>query len=104
MSTPDPWLDVIEKLDREYPFIPHTHAGRLSSTVRRMKAEKELGLPIDRRSGFAISTATSHRASEMSEQEWETFYAALSKELKMVYPELYAGVFAPTPTTRGSGL
>jgi hypothetical protein len=35
-----------------------------------MKAEKELGIPISRRSGFACSTSTGKHANEMCEQEW----------------------------------
>jgi len=65
----------LDKLDKEYPLIPHTGAGRLFSTVRRMKAEKELGVPVVRRTELAISVKTGERADEMTEQEWATFPA-----------------------------
>lgn len=32
---------VLRSLNEKYPLVPHTDAGRLFSTVRRMKAEKE---------------------------------------------------------------
>jgi hypothetical protein len=86
--------DGLATLDKEYPLIMHTRAGRLYSTVRRMKAEKELNVPIERRTGFAISVKTGKAANKMSEREWETFYSDLSDELKRDYPDLYARLFA----------
>jgi|SRR6266849_2640812 len=85
--------DEIAKLDKEYPLTPHTNAGRLYTTVRRMKAEKERGIPIERRSGFAISTVTSQAANQMREQEWESFYGRLSDQLKADYPDSYVALF-----------
>ena len=38
--------DQLEKLAKEHPLVLHTDAGRLFSTVRRMKAEKRMGIPI----------------------------------------------------------
>ncbi len=85
--------EKLEKIIREYPFVPHTNAGRLFSTVRRMKAEKEMGIPINYRSGFAISVKTGKGANEMAKQEWENFYKDLSEQLKKDYPELYQYLF-----------
>jgi len=84
------------KLRNEYPLIPHTNAGRISSMVRRMKAEQEMKIPINLRSGFAISTATGKHTNEMTEDEWEDFFIALSEELKRDYPQIYQKIF-PTP-------
>jgi hypothetical protein len=42
-------------LDEQYPLIPHTHAGQLFSTVRHMKIERELAVPIKSRTAFVIS-------------------------------------------------
>ena len=69
--------DQLEKLDEEYPLILHTDAGRTFSTVRRMKAEKTMGIPIFLRTGFAISTETGKAANTMTEDDWEEFYDAL---------------------------
>lgn len=80
---------LVAKIQAEYPFVPHTNAGRLYSTVRRMKAEKEFGVPIGFRSGVAISTETGKSADEMAEQEWERFYNVLRENLKRDYPDLY---------------
>jgi len=94
---PDKAMDELEKLvrslDKKYPLVPHTGAGRLFSTVRRMKAEKELGIPIAYRTGFAISVEKRKPANQLEEPEWEEFYAALCGQLKRDYPELYKQVF-----------
>jgi len=86
--------EKIKKLNREYPLVPHTNAGRLSSMVRRMKAEKEMDIPINLRSGFAISTKTGKSANKMNEKRWDEFYDSLSGELKTSYPELYQRIFS----------
>jgi len=85
--------EQLEKLNNEYPLVPHTNASRLFSMVRRMKAEKEIDIPIDYRSGFAISTKTGKAANKMTKQEWEDFYEDLSGQLRRDYPELYQSLF-----------
>ncbi len=84
------------KLRNEYPLIPHTNAGRLSSMVRRMKAEQDMEIPINLRSAFAISVANGKHTNQMMEEEWEDFFFALSAELKRDYPEIYNRTF-PLP-------
>src|SRR5271169_4351095 len=69
--------------------------GRTFSMVRRMKAEKTMGIPISLRSGFAISTKSGKAANAMSEDEWAEFYNALSKDLRRDYPDLYERLFSP---------
>jgi hypothetical protein len=49
---------IVEILDKAYPLVLHTDASRTFSTVRRMKAEEAMGLPINLRSGSAISVET----------------------------------------------
>jgi hypothetical protein len=83
----------LAKLDQEFPLIPHTGAGRLSSAVRRMKAEKEMDIPVNLRSGFAISVKTGKAANRMTDHEWEAFYRDLVEQLKRDYPQLYVSVF-----------
>jgi len=83
-----------EKILSEYTLIPHTRSSRLFSTVRRMKAEKELNIPLNRRAGFVISTETGNRANEMAEEEWEKFYEALSNEFRADYPDMHARLFS----------
>ena len=68
-------------------------AGRLSSTVRRMKAEKELGIPVHLRTGAAISVADGKPANELNDYTWERFFQRLCGELKVEYPEMYEGLF-----------
>jgi hypothetical protein len=53
--------DQLEKLAKECPLILHTDVARTFSTVRRMKAEKAMGIPIYRRTGFVISTKSKRR-------------------------------------------
>ena len=85
--------DQLEKLAKEYPLVLHTDAGRLFSTVRRMKTEKKMGIPIFLRTSFAISTKNGKAANAMTEDEWEEFYDALSKHLRRNYPGLHARLF-----------
>ncbi len=87
--------DQLEKLAKKYPLVLHTEAGRIFSTVRRMTAEKKMGIPIFLRTGFAISTKTGKAANTMTEHEWEEFYEALCERLKREYPELYERIFSP---------
>lgn len=84
---------VLTKLNEEYPLVPHTHRGRLFSTVQRMKAEKERNIPIYLRSSFAISVMTGKHANEMTEQEWESFYGGLCEQLKNDFPDMYSRLF-----------
>src|SRR5580658_7327635 len=93
--------DRLEKLAKEYPLVLHTDAGRTFSTVRRMKAEKEMGVPIFLRTGFAISTKTGKAANTMTEDEWEEFYNALSVRLKRDYPDLYERIFSLNENGKG---
>jgi len=93
--------DQLEKLDEEYPLILHTDAGRTFSTVRRMKAEKTIGIPIFLRTGFAIFTETGKAANTMTEDEWEEFYGDLSERLKCDYPGLYERIFSPDENGKG---
>src|SRR5579871_6954850 len=76
--------------DKRFPLVPHTNAGRLSSVVRRMKAEQELGIPICRRTGFAISTEAGKAANEMTVSEWARFYSLLCAELERSYPDIHS--------------
>ena len=73
----------LEKLAKEYPLVPHTDAGRTFSMVRRMNAEKKIGIPINLRTGFAISTTNGKAANRMTEDEWEEFYDDLSEHSSM---------------------
>jgi hypothetical protein len=92
--------DQLEMLDKEYPLVLHTDAGRTFSTVRRMKTEKTMGLPINLRTGFAISVETGKAANAMTEDEWEEFYYALSERLNRDYPHLYKSYFHPMKTEK----
>ena len=85
--------DLVRSLDERLPLVSHTGAGRLFSTVRRMKAGKQLGIPISRRTGFAISVEKGKPANELEAFAWEEFYVALCGQLKRDYPELYELLF-----------
>jgi hypothetical protein len=86
--------DQLGGLNKECPLVLHTDAGRSFSALRRMKAEKEIGIPINLRTGFAISVKTGKAANEMTEDEWEEFYYALSEQLNRDYPHLYKTLFS----------
>lgn len=83
----------LKLLDERFPLVPHTGRGQLYSTVRRMKAEKEAGIPIDRRTGFAISVKHGKAASELTEANWEEFYESLCSDLRNRYPEMHEQLF-----------
>jgi hypothetical protein len=87
--------DQLERLDKEYPLVLHTDAGRTFSTVRRMQAEQKMGIPVDLRTGFAISVKTGKAANEMTDDEWEEFYNSLTERLNSDYPDLYKRLFSP---------
>jgi hypothetical protein len=87
--------DQLEGLDERYPLVLHTEAGRSFSAVRRMKAEREIGLPVNLRSGFAVSVKTGKAASEMTDDGWEELYNSLCERLKGDYPDLYQTLFSP---------
>jgi hypothetical protein len=93
MTSEDPWLPIIKQLESDYPLVPHDGPSGLYSAVRRMKAERDLGIPIHRRSGSAVSLARGQNVSEMLASDWEAFYAELSEELRRRYPELHARLF-----------
>lgn len=85
--------NIDEVLDDKYPLIADTNAGRLFSTVRRMKAEKELEIPITHRTGFAISAKLGKPANELGEADWEEFYSGLCGQLKHDYSEMHERLF-----------
>ena len=87
------FAEELRLLKEKFPLVPHTQAGRLSSTVRRMKAEKELGIPVHLRTGAAISVADGKPANELNDYTWERFFQRLCGELKVEYPEMYEGLF-----------
>jgi hypothetical protein len=53
-----------------------------------------MGLPINLRTGFAISVKTGKAANAMTEDEWEEFYYSLSERLNPEYPHLYESLFS----------
>lgn len=84
---------MLQKLRLEFPINGFTGVGMLYTTARRMKAEKELNIPIAWRSGSAISVETRKRANEMNELEWNKFYKDLCENLKRDYPSMYDRLF-----------
>ena len=91
--------ELLEKIRKECPLIPHTNAGQLMSTVRRMKREKELDIPIPYRTGSAISVEHATPANELAAQQWEDFYEGLCRELQQYYRNLSAKLFGPNNAT-----
>lgn len=93
MNENDNLKGIWEMIQKEYPLIHFTGSSRLYTMVRRMQAEKKYNIPIELRSGFAVSAQSGKHANEMAEQEWEEFYQALSNQLKRDYPELHRKLF-----------
>ena len=84
---------ALKKLEEEFP-INKNCVGALYTTVSRMKAEKELGLPLIWRKGSAISVKTGKHGNKMNELEWNKFYYDLCENLKRDYPSLYDNIFS----------
>jgi len=84
---------ALKKLEEEFP-INKNGVGALYTTVSRMKAEKELGLPLIWRKGSAISVKTGKHGNKMNELEWNKFYYDLCENLKRDYPSLYDNIFS----------
>jgi len=91
-------MDETDNLARiandESPLVPHTAAGRLFSAVRRMKAEKELDIPVNHRTAFVLSTERGRPANQLALCHWEELYSALCDRLKRECPELHQRLFA----------
>lgn len=83
----------MDDFDDQASLMPHTAAGRLFSTVRRMKAEKEQALPVNRRTGGVVDATTGKPANELTEAEWDELYEALCRRLKHEYPDLHQRLF-----------
>lgn len=75
------------------PVLLYTPRSSYVTTVKRMKAEKERGIPISQRSHVAISAQNGKSAADMSEVEWENFYKTLCDVVKEDYPEQYKKIF-----------
>jgi CRISPR/Cas system endoribonuclease Cas6 (RAMP superfamily) len=86
--------EMLKELNKTFPLTRHTGVGMLCTTVRRMKAEKELNIPISWRIGSAISVETGKRGNEMNELEWNKFYTDLCENLKRDYPSMYDRLFS----------
>jgi cold shock CspA family protein len=95
-------LLLLDILEEDFPINLHTGAGRSFSTVRRMTAEKELGIPVSYRSGKAISVKLKIRANEMTAEQWEDFYKSLCDNLKEDHPKLYYEIFSSNPKLKYS--
>ena len=93
MNENDDLKEIWEMIQEKYPLVMFTGSSRLYTMVRRMQAEKKYGIPVELRSGFAVSVKSGKHANEMAEQEWEEFYIALQRELKNHYPYLYQKLF-----------
>ena len=78
-----------KQIVERFPIIPFTGSSSLFSTVRRMRAEQAWGIPLQYRTGFAISTEHGVAANELPETQWEQFYRSLCDELEQRYPDLY---------------
>lgn len=86
--------EVLKRLNEEFPTTVHTGIGALYTTVRRMKAEKALNIPIAWRISSAISVETGKRRNEMNELQWNKFYKDLCENLKRDYPSMYDRLFS----------
>jgi hypothetical protein len=85
--------EKLEKLEKDFKIVTFTGRSCLVTSVKRMKAEKEMNIPISLRTGCPLSLKYGRPANELTEQEWEDYYGIMCEELKKLYPENYAYVF-----------
>ena len=85
-----------KQIVERFPIIPFTGSSSLFSTVRRMRAEQAWGIPLQYRTGFAISTEHGVAANKLPETQWEQF---LSQPLRRIGATLSRSV----PTSHGNG-
>ncbi len=93
MSENDNLEEIWKMIQEKYPLVYFTGSSSLFTMVMRMQAEKKFNIPIELRSGFAISLKTGKHAHDMAEQELEEFCNSLRMELKENYPILYPNLF-----------
>ncbi|MBU0648811.1 hypothetical protein KJ969_01740 [Patescibacteria group bacterium] len=94
MSQKQDLKKLLTELEEKCPIINQPVNERDFSIVRRMKAEKELNIPIKRRIGCVISVKTRQPANKMNEQEWEEFYKELCDQLKQEHADMYGRLFS----------
>lgn len=80
-------------VEEKFPVVTYIPRAALFTSVQRMKAERELGIPVEYRSGVAISVKFGKAANELAEQQWEEFFQTLSNSLRQKYPEMYERLF-----------
>ena len=89
-------ISLQEKLtivNKECPFVGFNGASCLITTLRRMKMQEELDIPVENRTGHAISVENGKCTNEMTLDEWQKFYGDLKGELKKWYPEVHEKMF-----------
>ncbi len=83
----------LHELERRFPIQLFTGRSAAVTTVRRMKAEKEWGIPVFMRNGCAVSVEFGTNANQLQEEQWERFYGQMVDQLKRIYPEHYEQIF-----------
>ena len=63
MKENDNLEETWKMIQEKYPLVHFTGSSRLYTMVRRMQAEKKYGIPVELRSGFAVSVKTGKNAN-----------------------------------------
>ena len=85
--------EKLELIDREFPIVMYTGSSRLITTIRRMREQENLGIPVEFRFGNAISTQNGLYANKMTDEGWHSFFNNLKGQLKRDYPDSYKAIF-----------
>jgi len=85
--------EKIRYIELTYPVRVRTELAGLVTAVRRMKAERDFEVPVNRRTVVEFSGERVKQEKATSKEEWDGFFANLSAELLLNYPEHWERLF-----------
>ena len=88
---------LLQFIEERCPVQGYTAAALLCTSVRRMKMEKELAIPLVHRTSSIVAADAGKPANELDEKEWGDLYSWLCERLKARYPDEHARLFQPEP-------
>ena len=92
---------LLQLIEDRCPVQGYTAAALLCTSVRRMKMEKDLGIPLAQRTSSVVWSEVGKPLNEPDQEQWAEIYVWLCERLRARYPGEYARLFASkTPKER----